>query len=206
MPSRSLEHCSLHYLNQWIRHDSQCCQAFKFGTTTEKLSALSHAVSFYGISRNLPLRSDTNKGLPRFKPLLNALEQVKPQDFKSNPVAGIRKFESAIQKHYGSASKASLATKVLWLRLKRPIIIYDAQVRIAIGTRPGDLDSFYARWRESFETKNAEISQVCERLEKMGDYSVDHKLATPKYIRKVASTKWFRERVFDIYLWNLGAN
>ena len=206
MPRRSLEHCSLHYLNQWISHDSRYCHALKFGSPAEKLVAISDATAFYRITRNLPLSGDVNKGLPRFKPLLDVLEKVRHDDFNSNPASGIRKVEAAIQNHYGTQSKVSLATKVLWLKLKRPIILYDSQARTAIGTRPGDLEGFYKQWKAEFQSLAVEIAGVCRKLETMGSYSVNAKLATPQFIRKVASTEWFRERVFDIYLWNRGAD
>jgi hypothetical protein len=206
MPCRSLEHCSLQYLNRWISQDSQICHALKFGNPKEKLTAINHAVSFYRISRNLPLSGDTGKGLPRCKPLLDVIEKVNRDDFKSDPVSGIRNFESAIQKHYGPRGMASLATKLLWLKLKRPIIIYDSQARAAIGTRSGDLNGFYQQWRIEFNSHASEIARVCRNLETMGPYSVDAKKATPKFIHKVASTKWFHERVFDMYLWMMGAD
>ncbi|MEO2026701.1 MAG: hypothetical protein ABGZ23_12565 [Fuerstiella sp.] len=97
-----------------------------------------------------------------------------------------------------------MTTKVLWLALKRPIIIYDSQARMALGTRAGDLEGFYTEWRKAFQTHAARIARVCKKLEKMGAYSVDAKRATPKFIHKVASTRWFHERVFDIYLWSKG--
>lgn len=204
MPVRSYEYCSLHYLNLWFMQDSICCKPFKNGSHDEKLEALQKAAAFYRISRNLPLSGDEAKGLPRFKPLLDVIDTVKRDDFRSDPVAGIHKVEAAISKRYGGKGVLSLTTKVLWLKLKRPVIIYDAQARSAIGTRAGDLKGFYNDWRKEFQRHSHEIARVCAKLEKMGVYSVNGPRATPNLIHKVASTRWFHERVFDVYLWNKG--
>jgi hypothetical protein len=188
----------------WLLHDCDCCHALKFGTREEKLAALRTAIGQYGIARNLPLSGDEKKGLPRLKPLLDVIETVKHSDFRPDPVPAIRQVSAAISKRYGGRGKLSMTTKVLWLALKRPIIIYDSQARLALGTRAGDLEGFYAEWRRAFQTHAARIAKACEKLGKMGVYSVEDRRATPKYIHKVATTRWFHERVFDFYLWNKG--
>ncbi len=169
----------MHYLNQWLQHDSGYRHTLKFGSTAERLDALRKAAAFYRITRKLPLSGDVGKGLPRFKPLLDVIETVRRGDFSADPVSRIRKVEAAISERYGGRGMLSLTTKVLWLALKRPIIIYDAQARNAIGTRNGDLEGFYSEWRKEFKEHSGEIAGVCKKLEKMGAYSVDAQRATP---------------------------
>ena len=100
----------------------------------------------------------------------------------------------------------SLTTKVLWLKMKWPIIIYDRQARKEIGTPVGDLEGFYTQWRKGFQLRFGKIATVCRKLGRMGAYSVNERIATSMFIHKVASTRWFHERAFDIYLWCMGAD
>ena len=206
MPTRTLEFCSLQYLNQWIDHDSKYCDALTHGTEEEKLAALGPAANFYRIARNLPCTGDTEKGLPRYKPLLDVIDSVAPDDFADNTVERIYEVETVISEKYGDKNVLSLTTKILWLKIKTPIIIYDQQARVAIGTRDGDLSGYYAHWRKEFANQSDKIRAVCDKLTAMTNYTTDEKLATPDYIQDLTSRTWFRERVFDIYLWNKGRN
>ncbi len=204
MPTQTFEYCSLQYLNQWIIHDSRYCDALANGSKSTRLDALKDAAGFYKISRNLPKAGDTEKGLPRYKPLLDVIESVKPADFKKDPVQRIRKVESTISHKYGGRGVLSLTTKVLWLKVKRPIILYDKQARTAIGTKDGDLDGYYTEWREAFELFSGQIATACKKLVRMSKYTADKDLATATYIKDATAQTWFHERVFDIYLWNKG--
>lgn len=206
MATRTFEFCSLHYLNQWILRDSGYCEALANGSEDEKLNALYKAAAFYRISRNLPLAADENIGLPRYKPLLDVLDSVRPSDFKANVIQGIREVESAISKKYRDKGVLSLTTKVLWLKLKRPIIIYDARARQAIGTKDRDLHRYYSEWRRAFKRHSEQIVAACGKLVTMSKYTIDEDIATPRYIKDITAEPWFHERVFDVYLWNRGGD
>ena len=132
VPTRTFEYCSLQYLNQWITRDSTYCIVLSRGTEDEKLSMLHDAAVFYRISRNLPRSADVGKGLPRYKPLIDVLDSIKLAAFEADPIQGIREAESAISDMYDGRGVLSLTTKVLWLKLKSPIIIYDRQPMTSI--------------------------------------------------------------------------
>ena len=206
MSVRTLEFCSLQYLNQWMLRDSGYCNALARGSEKEKLDILHDAAAFYRIARNLPRAADIDKGLPRYKPLLAVIDAVKPADFRVNPLQRIHEVESAISRRYCKRSVLSLTTKILWLKVKTPIIIYDAQARRTLGIKAGDLTSYYNAWRKVFQEKSVEISASCAELVTMSKYTVDVDLATTSYIQNVTSNRWFHERVLDLYLWNAGSN
>jgi len=201
MATYTFDYCSLYYLNQWLEHDKKYSEALEDGNETTKLSALKKALSFYGIARNLPTEYDEKKGLTRYKPVLDIIDSLKAEDFQDNIVEKICKVEARISQKYGNKGVLSLSTKLLWLKLKSPIIIYDNQARLALGTKVGDLDSYYNCWRKKFEVHSEEISNACERLYKMSKYAVDQDIGTKDYIQNISSEQWFKERVFDIYLW-----
>jgi hypothetical protein len=68
----------------------------------------------------------------------------------------------------------------------------------------GDLDKYYARWRSEYEKVRAEIKSACDRLPRVHKYCFDADV-TPKSVINLVSNECFRERVFDTWLWKVGA-
>ncbi len=182
------------------------CQALANGNNSEKLTALKNAGGFYGIARNLPSKYDEKKGLARYKPVLDIIDPLKPIQFENNLVKEILEIERRISEKYGNRSVLSLTTKFLWIKIKQPILIYDSQARIAVGTGNGALDAYYEKWRKEFKANQKEIVGVCSKLPDMNKYVVNQDVGTREYIREISDETWFHERVFDIYLWNKGNN
>lgn len=206
MATKTFEYCSLYYLNLWLTYDMGYCQALANGNKNEKLTALKNAGGFYRVARNLPSEYDEKEGLARYEPVLDIIDPLKPIQFENNPVKEIREIEKRISEKYGDRSVLSLTTKFLWIKIKRPILIYDSQARIAVGTKNGDLDTYYEKWREGFKANQGEIGEVCLKLTDMNKYAVNQEIGTKEYIKMISDEAWFHERVFDIYLWNKGNN
>lgn len=208
MGIQTFEYCSLQYLNQWLTYDSKFCDALSGSKREDKLAALKKAGGFYRVARNLPREFDDENEIPRYSPILDIIDNVNPNDFQENTVAKILEIEKQISEKYGNKKVLSLTTKFLWLKLQSPIIIYDSQARIALGTKDGDLTAYYEQWRNDFQQNETQIKQACEKLSNfyLYTYSADQEVATEKNIQAISSKQWFHERVFDIFLWNKGKN
>ncbi|MBN2865303.1 MAG: hypothetical protein JXK16_04790 [Thiotrichales bacterium] len=206
MATQTFEYCSLHYLNQWLTYDKGFCHAFSNGSIEQKLSTLKSAGGFYRVARNLPSEFDEHKGLIRYQPVLKIIDSVCKEQFTDNPIKKILEIESAISEQYGNKSVLSLTTKFLWLKIKQPVLIYDSQARIAVGSKNGDLFSYYDKWHDGFEKHKKQIEDACCQLSQLQLYAVDQEVATKEYITEISSNTWFHERVFDIYLWRKGNN
>jgi len=204
MAIQTLEYCSLHYLNQWLTYDRGYCEALLKGNTEEKLAALKSAGGFYRVARNLPNEFDEKKGIERYQPVLEILDSISENEFRDNPVKKILEIERKISNKYGNRSVLSLTTKFLWLKFKQPILIYDSQARIAVGSTNGDLTGYYKKWHDNYKEKQRYIEQACSNLPDLHLYAVDQETATKEYIKSIAFNSWFHERVFDIYLWSKG--
>lgn len=204
MATQTFEYCSLHYLNQWLTYDRGYCESLSNGSTEEKLSVLKSAGGFYRVSRNLPSKFDEKKGLARYQPVLDTLDSVCSEQFTNNIVKKILEIEREISAKYGKRIVLSLTTKFLWLKIKKPILIYDSQARIALGSNNGDLLDYYNKWQEGFKHHKKDIEAACYQLSDLHLYAVDQKMGTKEYIKEVSSKSWFQERVFDIYLWSKG--
>lgn len=206
MAIQTFEYCSLHYLNQWLTYDRGYCQALSKGDNENKLTALKNAGGFYRVARNLPSEFDEKKGIARYQPVLEILDEVDQNQFQVNPVERILEIERKISEKYGNRNVLSLTTKFLWLKVKQPILIYDLQARIAVGTENGNLDAYYEKWQEAFKKHQNQVKNACSKLPDLHLYAVDQEVGTKEYIKDVSSKSWFHERVFDIYLWSKGNN
>lgn len=200
----SLEYFSLHYLDMWLRHDRQIHQSMNNGTREEKLISIKEAATHYKVARNLPKKYDEDIGCARYEPILEVIDKAIASDFSRDTVKSISKVHNKISKAYGDRGVLSFTTKLLWLKIRDPIIIYDSQAREALNADDGDLSGFYEAWRTEYSTHSKAIASVCAKLSSVSKYSCDQTIATPAYVQAISAQSWFQERVFDMYLWHRG--
>ena len=200
----SLEFFSLHYLDMWLRHDRLYHESINNGTLEEKLIAIKKAAAYYKVARNLPKEYDKDKGCERYEPIAKILDKVIASDFSGDTMKSVRKVQEKISRAYGDRGVLSITTKLLWLKIRDPIIIYDAQARRALDTAEGDLPGFYQAWHTQYSKHRKAITDVCAKLDRVAKYSCDQTIATPEYVQAVAAEPWFQKRVFDVYLWHKG--
>lgn len=200
----SLEYCSLHYLDMWLKHDRHYHESINNGTRQEKLAAIKKATTYYKVARNLPKKYDEDMDYERFEPIIKILDKVITSDFTNNTERSIIRVQDKISKAYGDRSVLSITTKLLWLKIRNPIIVYDSQARTALNTPDGDLLLFYKAWRAKYNMHSKAIATVCAKLSNVAEYSYDQTIATPSYVKDISAQPWFQERVFDMYLWHEG--
>ncbi|HXI26161.1 MAG TPA: hypothetical protein VNG71_20075 [Pyrinomonadaceae bacterium] len=90
--------------------------------------------------------------------------------------------------------------------MKDLIIIYDKRARKALGTKSGDIRAYpiyYAKWLRQFELFYDEIDAACSSLHEVHEYSAPNAPSSQE-VQKLASQQWFKQRVFDVYLWEQG--
>jgi hypothetical protein len=195
--------CALHYMNQWLSGDRLRCDEIASDKVDEKLAALEKYASDYKIARTLLRKHDADKGLPRYKPVLDIIQSAKRGDFLDEKLApSIDGIADRISKQYGDRKVLSATTKFLWLMLKSPIIIYDSRCRAALGTKPDDIFQYVHEWRDMFKNRKREIEVSCQNLTEVRSYMNNTERTTPEYIENTSSQEWFKERVFDTFLWH----
>lgn len=200
----SWEYFSLHYLDMWLRHDRIYHESLNTGTREEKLISIKKAATYYKVARNLPKEHDEYIGHSRYEPILKIIDKVSASYFSGDTIKSISKVQSNISKAYGDRGVLSITTKLLWLKIRGPIIIYDSQARKALDTKNGDLSGFYKAWRTEYSAHSNSIATACAKLSSISKYSCDQTIATPAYVKSISTQPWFQERVFDVYLWHEG--
>lgn len=214
MPTHDLNFCAFHYLNQWLEKDRRYVEVFQSGTREQKLATLKEAATFYRVARTLRTRQKTKRIEARYGVFLNLLDKASPGDFRPSLADGIMAFQDEAQRHYKKKySIRSLISKMLWLKLKRPAILFDDNARVALGLPLNiDLNKYFEKWNVKYEAHKNRVKTACDRLPAQFPYvNTPAPLAeetprrlTEKQIAYVTKNCWFRERVFDNYLWHAG--
>jgi hypothetical protein len=202
--NNSLEYFSFHYLDMWLKHDKNCHEILNHGSPEQKLVAITKATKFYSVARTLPKDYDVDINKPRYEPILEIIDGINANDFVNNPLDAIKRVNGQISNAYGNNGVLSATTKLLWLKVRSPVIIYDAQVRRALNTEAGNFEAFYQAWQNDYENHREEIAAVCAQLSTVARYAYNQDIATEAYVREISAQPWFQERVFDVYLWDRG--
>lgn len=105
----------------------------------------------------------------------------------------------------------SAASKLLWLSYRNPYVVYDGRAVTALirdldyRFKTRDYPAYSKAWREEFAKRADSITVAVKQLPngrifmRSCPFSDDELLAMAKEL-------WFLERVFDIFLWEVGAD
>ena len=209
MPQVSFNYCALHYLNLWFRQEKRYCDALETISASNRLEALRDAAITFGVARNLPDAHAVGSGVAKYAPVLSEIDRVDPETLQgAGLVPAIRNVEKLISARFGGATVTSFTTKMLWLRFKSPIIIYDRNARTALELKlkkGRELEDFYIAWQTGYDIHAAQIDVACDELPSAVRYCVN-KSVTTEHIQTFANQRWFKARVYDIYLWHSGGS
>jgi hypothetical protein len=97
---------------------------------------------------------------------------------------------------YGSRDLLSAATKLLWLRHRDVVVIFDGNARTALRARYGDYRDYLGKWFVEYRRLAGEIRVACGQFWSEMGVEVDADSGS--------ADEWFRRRVLDIYLWRVG--
>ena len=207
MRESNFKYCALHYLHLWLTQDKGPWAALAGHDRRKKLFQLRRAAVAYGIARNLPEKFDRGK---RLSLVLEVIEGHSRQDFSgSKLVSSIERVSEEISDRYSEKrgkkkSLPSLTTKFLWLKFRSPIIIMYSRARRALRVPNIDLKEYYSRWREEFAKHERQIQNACAYLPGLCEYGAFLDPPARGYVADISAKRWFRERVFDVYLWHQG--
>lgn len=202
MAAPSLKYAALATLNLWLLTDSSVHKELNDGTDREKLAAIARGANRWGFEHELQSIHDEGAGLVRFQPALDLIDGLRLQDFEDEPTTTIAKTARLLSLRYGNGNVVSATTKLLWMKFRSPIIIYDSKAGLALGANL--LRKFYDQWHARYAVHRAEILDSCNALQDVLDYVSDPGIASADFVRDLAAENWFQQRVFGNYLTNIG--
>lgn len=192
-----------YYAKAWTLRERTFVEGLASTDPATRLKVICNAGGYFRISRSLRTAFDVGIGLPRLKPVLDALDQVHPDSVSDatlhEVVSDLRR---SIGKPYGNRDLLSAATKFLWLRHRDVVVIHDSQARLALGAPSGDYATYLNRWYTDYTLVSPQVTAACERLQDASD--LEKRISFE--VKRHGTAEWFKRRVFDIYLWRKGAS
>ncbi|MEW7864658.1 hypothetical protein [Aeromonas diversa] len=197
---------SMMYLNDWFYWDEPFISRISDTNKDKRIMGLHDAAKYYKVTRNF-------KTIPervRFEKALDELELISCPSNAEDAISTVNELSSALMKNYGR-NAVSAASKFLWLKFKSPILIYDSRAYEWLRTRGhqipvGDYASYYDAWNSAYSEAESIIDASTKGLFKVKEYSQAYD-REEQAIKTLTSERWFKERVFDKYLWfNAGNN
>jgi hypothetical protein len=192
---------ALHYLNDWCCDDSR----FVTGVSPEqdaatRLESLWEAAKYYKVTRTLP----TLDGEERLAGALQAIDAVPVPITEATVDQAVCELAARFQELYGRYA-VSAASKLLWIRHRWPIVILDDRASQFLwangGTfRQGDYPGYCVEWRSQFARHEQAIRRACGELVGVKCFSLAGEMPDAD-LEQLVSSPWFRERVFDKFLW-----
>jgi len=193
------------YLNDWLYWDQPFMERLHFDRKADCIQGLHAAAKYYKVTRNFAKIDEDI----RFEKAYEELFKIEKPNDNDEAVNAVLELSSSLKKIYGK-NAISAASKFLWLRFKSPIIIYDSRAYECLKSRGyrigyGNYKSYQKAWLNEFDKVEQTISLAAAELHTVKQYSQAYS-CTDDLIIKFTSERWFRERVFDKYLWFLAGN
>lgn len=194
------EFCALRYFLQWQRKEAALHADLR--STNPELPHLRKALRYFQVARNFKgLKNDPRAEVVRDK-LLEARAR-KDLSFEQQVAILASSFKEA-----GFQHNLSAASKLLWLSSRKPII-YDSRAFTALEEEYGhkadrkDYEAYCESWRRAYKKNKQAILNAVNELPKVRAFLPGATPADDQLLALVCKP-WFRERVFDIFLWELG--
>jgi|SRR5579871_423183 len=199
------EYCALEFLDMWMLHESRFRAAILGTSEDQQLEGLDKAARYFRIARNLHRKYDTDRGEPRYRPILDLIGTLAtaPQT-PAQTIHTVGSFAVGLSSRYGERLTLSAASKILWLLIRDPIIIYDGQAQWSLGTPYGDYGAFVTAWEQRWDQDQRAIEAACATLPNMFQYALCGDLVSRDQVQRISSARWFHRRALDVRLWTEG--
>ena len=189
--------CATQYAKYWADRERPAYEGLRQSGRSRRLRALQGAAGYFKIARNFRLAFDVRLGRERLAPVLAILEEFRaPRVTASRLAATVTALRTRLGVAYGGGDRLSAATKFLWLLHREPVVIFDSRARRALRAPAGDYSAYLELWHAGYSENKQAIAAGCSALSKQ-----------PSAVALVDTIdqEWFRQRVYDIHLWNSGA-
>jgi hypothetical protein len=198
-----LEFCALRFLLQWLGSEQSLYRAIASSPTDEDIRK---ALAYFQVSRNF-------KGLSK-EPAKVTLIRDALLNTRSNRILSadmkVEELARALQLRFEQFN-LSAASKLLWLSFREPYVIYDKRAVEALSQKfkhkfsHRSYSQYAGAWRSQYADLESAIGTAVKELPKGRMFMPACRLTDEELLR-LAGEAWFKERVFDIFLWEVGGD
>ncbi|WP_103308082.1 MULTISPECIES: hypothetical protein [unclassified Pseudomonas] len=196
---KNFKYFALMYLNDWHQWDQPFSERIFSSNKTQSLQAFHHAAKYYKVTRNFRI----DKTESRLQGALDLVRSGRGKLTEKNVCEKVNQLALAFEKRYGK-NAVSAASKFLWLRYKSPVVIFDSRAKQWLNKNgykvPNHYEGYREQWLAAFSDHSLQIERACAALVNAHDFSMAFE-SSPKEIVPITTSLWFKERVFDKYLW-----
>jgi len=197
----SLEYCSFRFLTQWQEDEEKLHHAMA-GTPVPK--DIRTALSYFQVSRSFKdLEDPANLAF-----IAEALLRVRDQG-SSSPSEKVNQLANDFRVHFDRFN-LSAASKLLWLTHRKPFVIYDSRAVEALASLSPrrfnyrDYKAYDEVWHEEYQKVEDAVRDAAIQLPKARPFMRSALHQSDQELLRMTTEPWFMERVFDIFLWELG--
>ncbi len=208
------EYCASHYLKLWESEECELCTRFEQALVsgeTPTSETIKRALTHFRIARNFKGIAGRHGEL--WPAIQNAVKTPFSEDALDKRAAAlVANTEQAWQGDF-PAGKISAASKLLWLAIKQPFVIYDTQAVLALSEAyasnhkldagDGRYERYLDAWRKEYAAVSEAIASAIRQLPE-GKRFMPKPHTSDEQILQFAELEWFKERVFDTFLWLVG--
>lgn len=197
-----LAYCAARFLRQWEKHEASLYRGI---SSAPDDATVSKALAYFQVSRNF---ADLKKKPENLGKIRSALVLVRQDETLASETAKVTALAKALEREFNKFN-LSAATKLLWLSYRAPYIVHDKRAVTALSRRfKHKFDSrqyaeYAGAWRAEFDKIASDIEPAIASLSKGRDFMPRTSL-TEMDLVDLAKQQWFKERVFDIFLWEVG--
>jgi len=194
------EYCALRYLLQWEQRERTLREQM---TRNPNLQQLRSALGHFQVARTFPRLGNDRTA----QAVLDALHEV-DRESRLSPQKKVEELARRFQKMF-KRYNLSAASKLLWLKRQEHYIIYDKQAVKALRDlgsifEDANYEQYCSCWRKQYRLREEAIRKAASRLRDVLAFFT-HWHRSGEQLGSLAAKPWFRERVFDIYLWEIGS-
>ena len=192
----SFDYYALRYLLLWEQAERKIFEQFSASRSPE---ALRKAMHHFRISRSFSGVADNAKA----NLIIDALDQAN----SGAPADNVHSLATRFKKEF-DLFNLSAASKLLWWKHKSPYLIYDSQAvktlrKLGHRFETRNYADYERSWRSAYDRYEGEIERAAASLIVLHPF-IAHWHSTPDSIAELASQPWFKDRVFDMALWDNG--
>ncbi len=188
------------WLSIYLNTDRRWIQQLSMGTVPEKAEAVRQAAHAFSISRNFP-KCDL-EGAAKHVRTVEQLDATNPNHFGDDVSSLVLDLERRfVESHQSKRMMLSAASKLLWIRHPGRSVIIDNHAAKVLGFTAVNLSmyrDYVLIWKQRYADVRNDIGTAVDALLKEDGL-------VPSEITAALSTEWFRQRAFDLYLWQTGA-